>query len=201
MYPGLRRRYLLHVRIVSWTPGTPGGGQALLAFLQRHEPEVLCLHATEVLDDDFPLHALYDEGYYAKIHGAQGGPGVALISPEPPRDVRRHPEREGDGPLVLSGTLAGMRVVVGGGDSPTLVQHVRRKVAAHEAVLVVDRALGGEEARGIQLTRLAPEQPFFARGPLAERSAGVEMLDEHPAVRLRGVRALDIPDRFPSNAP
>lgn len=178
------------MQIVSWNPtahrATP---QALLALLQTHEPEALCLHDSDVLADEFPLHELYDLGYYVKIHGSVDGTGVALLSPEPPRTVRR------DASAVLSGELAAIRIVVGSGDLAALVEHVEARVAPHEQLLVVDPRLDCDRAADLRLLQLAPSMPFFTREPLAGRLTEVSYVAEHPQVRFTGIRPLEIPDR------
>lgn len=178
------------MQIVSWNPrARRATAQTLLSILRDHEPEALCLHDSDVLSEDFPLHELYDLGYYVKIHGVQGGGGVALLSPEPPRAVRRE-----EAP-VLSGLLASIRVLVGSGDRDALCEHVRSRVAPHELLLVVDPGFPEDLADALRLTRLAPGAPFFAREPLRERFVSVEELETHPALRLEGLRPLEIPDR------
>ena len=178
------------MRIVSWNPDAPRADpQTLLAILGSHEPEALCLHDSDVFAEAFPLHEMYDLGYYVKIHGTQTGRGVALVSPEPPRAVRR------DRTAVMSGQLASIRVLVGCGDGDALREHVEARVAPHELLLAVDPNLGDALAAQLRLVRVRPDAPFFTRAPLASHVVGVEVVQTHPMLRLEGLPALEIPDR------
>ena len=84
----------------------------LLALLARHQPDLLCLQETKVVDDDFPRAELEALGYRAELFGQKTYNGVALLAREPLGDVRRGfagdpiPEQA----RVISGVLSGVRV-------------------------------------------------------------------------------------------
>lgn len=61
----------------------------VLDWLERHEPDVLCLQETKVPDEDFPFEAFERLGYTATVHGQKGYNGVALLSFDDPANVRR----------------------------------------------------------------------------------------------------------------
>ncbi len=61
----------------------------VLDWLERHEPDVLCLQETKVSDEDFPFDAFERLGYVATVHGQKGYNGVALLSFDDPTNVRR----------------------------------------------------------------------------------------------------------------
>jgi exodeoxyribonuclease III len=58
----------------------------VLDWLQKHQPDVMCLQETKVQDQDFPADAIRDAGYHVSFRGMKGYNGVATIS-------RREPER------------------------------------------------------------------------------------------------------------
>ena len=43
--------------------------ERVLAFLERHQPDVLCLQETKATDDVFPADAFESAGYHSTIHG------------------------------------------------------------------------------------------------------------------------------------
>lgn len=61
----------------------------LLAWLERHSPDVLCLQETKVVDRDFPLKELREVGYHALYTGQKTYNGVALLSRSQPREIAR----------------------------------------------------------------------------------------------------------------
>jgi exodeoxyribonuclease-3 len=60
----------------------------LLDFLKSAQPDVLCLQEIKCLADDFPRLELHALGYRVECIGQRAYNGVALISKEPPRDMR-----------------------------------------------------------------------------------------------------------------
>ena len=61
---------------------------AVLAWLSKHQPDVLCLQETKVQDAEFPLPPLRDAGYHVAFKGMKAYNGVALLSRRPAADVR-----------------------------------------------------------------------------------------------------------------
>lgn len=61
--------------------------ERLLAFLERHRPDVLCLQELKVIDGDFPMARLREKGYFAAIHGQKTYNGVAILARSEPEDV------------------------------------------------------------------------------------------------------------------
>ena len=57
----------------------------VLDWLDKHQPDVLCLQETKVQDGDFPLDAVREAGYHASFRGMKGYNGVATLT-------RREPE-------------------------------------------------------------------------------------------------------------
>ncbi|RYZ86049.1 MAG: exodeoxyribonuclease III, partial [Proteobacteria bacterium] len=60
----------------------------ILDWLAKHEPDVLALQETKVQDSEFPLEPLQDAGYHVHFRGMKGYNGVALLSREPPTEVK-----------------------------------------------------------------------------------------------------------------
>ncbi len=60
----------------------------VLAWLEKTNPDVLCLQETKVDDPLFPVKDFEDRGYQVCFHGQKSYNGVALISRLPLNDVR-----------------------------------------------------------------------------------------------------------------
>jgi len=56
-------------------------------FLRQHEPDVLCLQETKVVDEDFPVEPFEKLGYECAICGQKSYNGVAIISRVPMKQV------------------------------------------------------------------------------------------------------------------
>lgn len=61
----------------------------LVAWLEKHRPDVVCLQETKVEDDLFPRAEIEALGYHATIYGQRTYNGVAILSREPAHDVVR----------------------------------------------------------------------------------------------------------------
>ena len=71
----------------------------LLAFLERHQPDVVCLQETKVVDDVFPADAFREAGYRVTVVGQKTYNGVAMLSRQAVDQVLRG---FGDGGAVLT---------------------------------------------------------------------------------------------------
>ncbi len=60
---------------------------AILAWLAKHEPDVLCVQETKVQDADFPREPIERAGWQVAFRGEKAYNGVALISRKPLKDV------------------------------------------------------------------------------------------------------------------
>ncbi len=112
--------------------------ERVLGVLERHQPDLLCLQETKVVDEDFPHAALAEAGYRAAVHGQKTYNGVALLHRGALSEVRCG--FDGD-PIpeqtrVMSAVLGGVRVinayVVNGKDLDT--EHYRTKLAWLDAL-------------------------------------------------------------------
>jgi len=79
------------VRIATWNINSVRLRLPLvLKLLDEHEPDVLCLQETKVIDDSFPLKEIAARGYqHAHVHGMKSYNGVAILSrlPLDARDI------------------------------------------------------------------------------------------------------------------
>lgn len=89
--------------------------QRLLAVLERHRPDVVCLQETKTVDDTFPLTEINDAGYDAAPFGQKTYNGVALLSRKELKDIRRSFADEVDDPQarLISAEVNGVRVISG----------------------------------------------------------------------------------------
>ena len=87
--------------------------ERLTAFLERHDPDVVCLQETKVVDDSFPTAALRELGYVSTVAGQKTYNGVAILSKTAPEDVVRGFQDGGDDSQarLVAGTLDGVRCI------------------------------------------------------------------------------------------
>ena len=84
---------------------------AVTDWLKRQQPDVLAMQETKVTDDLFPSEALADIGYSSVFVGGKTYNGVALVSREPPTDVRiEYPLPDIPEPRLISAVFNGMRI-------------------------------------------------------------------------------------------
>ena len=60
-----------------------------LAWLKQESPDIACLQELKCEDQAFPASAFEDLGYNVLVHGQKSYNGVAILSKQPPEDVRR----------------------------------------------------------------------------------------------------------------
>jgi exodeoxyribonuclease III len=84
----------------------------VLLWLQEHEPDVLCMQETKVVDDDFPREGFEELGYEVSIHGQKTYNGVAIASRMPVSEVEVGLPLDGDEEARgIAVTVGGVRVV------------------------------------------------------------------------------------------
>jgi len=54
--------------------------ERLLGFLEREQPDVLCLQELKVTDGDFPFEPIDAMGYHSHVHGQKTYNGVAILT-------------------------------------------------------------------------------------------------------------------------
>ncbi len=63
--------------------------ERLLSWLDRWQPDVVCLQELKAQESNFPFEPLREAGYYAAVHGQKTYNGVAILSRSEPRDIVR----------------------------------------------------------------------------------------------------------------
>lgn len=78
------------MKIVTWNVNSVRvRHDRMLAFVQRVEPDVLCLQELKCMDDQFPRDALRSKGYSTALFGQKTYNGVAIISRGEIQSIRR----------------------------------------------------------------------------------------------------------------
>lgn len=67
----------------------------VLAWLESHRPDALCIQETKVQDTEFPEAPIREAGYHAVFRGQKAYNGVAFLAREEPAEVRAGFEDEG----------------------------------------------------------------------------------------------------------
>jgi exodeoxyribonuclease III len=84
----------------------------VLAWLQEHQPDALCLQELKLEDIKFPVAALEEIGYQAVFDGQKTYNGVAILTRGRAEDVQKgmpkHPDEQ---KRVVAATVNGVRVV------------------------------------------------------------------------------------------
>lgn len=85
----------------------------VLEWLEKHQPDVLCLQETKVKDEDFPLMLLQTSGYHITFRGRTGFNGVATLTRTPPELVlhglHEGPDNEDD--RILQTVVNGIPII------------------------------------------------------------------------------------------
>src|ERR1700731_669058 len=77
------------MKIASWNINSLRKRQdRLFAWLERTQPDIVCLQETKCRDEHFPVLALQAAGYGSAYHGEKSYNGVAILSKMEMRDVR-----------------------------------------------------------------------------------------------------------------
>jgi exodeoxyribonuclease-3 len=78
------------MKVVSWNVNSVvARRERLLAWLGKHQPDVLCLQELKSVDDGFPRAEVEALGYHVALHGQRTYNGVAVLSRTPIQDVRK----------------------------------------------------------------------------------------------------------------
>jgi exodeoxyribonuclease-3 len=77
------------MKIASWNINSLRKRQdRLFAWLEKTQPDIVCLQETKCPDEQFPVLALQAAGYHSAYHGEKSYNGVAIVSKSKPSDVR-----------------------------------------------------------------------------------------------------------------
>ncbi len=85
----------------------------VLDWLDRHQPDVLCLQETKVQDEEFPLLALQAAGYQVTFRGMKGYNGVATLTRAQPEYVVHglHESPDNEDVRILQVVVNGIPIV------------------------------------------------------------------------------------------
>ncbi len=84
----------------------------LLSWLERNEPDVLCLQELKATTENFPALEVRQRGYYAVVHGQRTYNGVAILSRTEPQDVIvGMPGRDDDQARLIGAKISGIHVI------------------------------------------------------------------------------------------
>lgn len=102
------------MRLASWNVNSvTARGDRLEAWLDRHEPDILCIQELKGTEDRFPFEIVGDLGYDAAVFGQKTYNGVAILARQVPEDVRRGLDDGGEesDARLISARLFGWRVI------------------------------------------------------------------------------------------
>ena len=102
------------MRIVTWNVNSiRSRHDRLLAFLKRHEPDVVCLQELKTEESKYPREALEFAGYTSVVNGQKTYNGVAILSKRPVSDAQMGLDDGVDDPQarLVSATVSGVKVV------------------------------------------------------------------------------------------
>jgi exodeoxyribonuclease-3 len=112
------------VKLATWNVNSiRARHDAVLSWIARVEPDVLCLQETKVEDDEFPTEELLRLGYAVAIAGQKTYNGVAIVSRLPMQDVAiGFIDEDPAAKRLIRATIAGVRIFsayVPNGKSPS----------------------------------------------------------------------------------
>ncbi len=87
--------------------------ERLLAWLQRTQPDIVCLQELKARDDAFPYDAIREAGYHMAVFGQRTFNGVGILSRIEPQNVRRGMDDGDDDPQArfLAAEVGGIQVI------------------------------------------------------------------------------------------
>jgi exodeoxyribonuclease-3 len=101
------------VKIATWNVNSIKVRLAhVLSWLETAQPDALCLQEIKCTTDEFPTLELKGLGYHAAVVGQKSYNGVALLTKEPPQDVRigLDGDRNDTHARYIEATLRGVRI-------------------------------------------------------------------------------------------
>lgn len=87
--------------------------ERLLKWLDRQQPDVVCLQELKVTEDKFPFEPLRKAGYHAAVHGQKTYNGVAILSRLEPKKIETSFDDGVDDPQarVISAVIEDVRIL------------------------------------------------------------------------------------------
>ena len=85
----------------------------VLAWMEQHRPDVMCLQETKVQDQDFPAKEFREAGYHAAFRGMKGYNGVATLTKEKPERVVHglHENADNEDVRIVQTVIGGIPIV------------------------------------------------------------------------------------------
>lgn len=102
------------MKIVTWNVNSIRAREArLLSWLEREQPDVMCLQELKVTDADFPFDVLQEAGYRTAAFGQKTYNGVAILSKSEATNVSRGMDDGVDDPQarLIQAEVEGVRFV------------------------------------------------------------------------------------------
>ena len=102
------------IRIATWNVNSVRARfERLQAWLQKIQPDVVCLQELKVTDAEFPAAELAAAGWHAAVHGQKTYNGVAILARTPPEDVRvgMDDDAADSEARLIAARVAGIRVI------------------------------------------------------------------------------------------
>jgi exodeoxyribonuclease III len=88
--PTIRNRSHSSMKIATWNVNSVRSRlERLLAWLQKAQPDVLCLQELKGTEEAFPHEPILKAGYHAAVWGQKTYNGVAILSRLPPTNIQR----------------------------------------------------------------------------------------------------------------
>ncbi|HDY66069.1 MAG TPA: exodeoxyribonuclease III [Phycisphaerae bacterium] len=87
--------------------------ERLLGWIEKHDPDVLCLQELKCIEDQFPFDAVREAGYHAAVFGQKRYNGVAILARSELIDVRCGLGGDLDDPQarLISAEIDGVRII------------------------------------------------------------------------------------------
>ncbi len=98
-----------HIKLVTWNVNSARARLVrILDFLERHNPDIVCLQEIKATQETFPFSAIKEAGYQSFIHGQPSYNGVAILARETVENVRTGLDNEA---RVISGSVHNLRII------------------------------------------------------------------------------------------
>ncbi len=87
--------------------------ERLLAWLQKAQPDILCLQELKTQDAAFPHDAIREAGYHAAVYGQRTFNGVGILSRIEPQNVEQSMNDDVEDPQArfITGKVGGIQVI------------------------------------------------------------------------------------------
>ena len=200
------------MKIATWNVNGIRARQAQVEeFIEKEQPDVLCLQEIKATIDQLPLWLCDIEGYWCYWHGGKGYSGVGLHvrkSAAPERPVFEHPEFDYESRIVTSRlpqlTVASVYVPNGGKDFPAKMRFLESLASMTDSYDATNRPLvlcGDFNVARTDMDVHAKERKPNAIGQRPDEREVLERIIGHGLVDVHRRLEPDNPDLFTWWAP